>query len=399
MSDADQSGFGKFVPGFEFMQNLARQATGGLTQGVQQAMPQMPSLSSWVAPTFNVEDLEKRIQELKAVHFWLDQNTRALAATIQALEVQKMTLATLKGMNFSMGEVANSLKIKATDTMAGLTGFGGKPPAPPAVSPYAASFAPAAPVAPPVVSPYAASFAPAAPPVAVPQPMAAPAAGLSEAQLKAAMFPFGMGFPAAPAPAPAAAQAAPVQPPAPAPSAPVATTDEAAKPASAGVVDPMQWWGALTQQFQAIATNAMKEASAQTAVDAGKNITSALAREAVKTATEMTAGLTRGIMGSAKAGGKPDAKTGVKASGKVDAKAGASGSTGAASAKAANPVTKATSAVVGAVGKTAAKAVTQVAAKAASKTATKVSAPSAKPAAKGAKAASPAAARGRAGKA
>jgi hypothetical protein len=36
------------------------------------------------------------------VQFWLEQNTRALAATIQALEVQKMTLATLKSMNFQM---------------------------------------------------------------------------------------------------------------------------------------------------------------------------------------------------------------------------------------------------------------------------------------------------------
>ena len=80
-------------------------------------MPQMPNLSNWVAPTLNVEELEKRIGELKAVHFWLDQNSKALGATIQALEVQKMTLATLKGMNFNMGDVANALKLKAADTV------------------------------------------------------------------------------------------------------------------------------------------------------------------------------------------------------------------------------------------------------------------------------------------
>jgi hypothetical protein len=34
----------------------------------------------------------------------LEQNSRALAATIQALEVQKLTMATLKGMNFTMAE-------------------------------------------------------------------------------------------------------------------------------------------------------------------------------------------------------------------------------------------------------------------------------------------------------
>src|SRR3954465_8020514 len=108
MSDSPTLGFGQFVPGFDFLQNIAK--------GASQAMPQMPNLSNWVAPTLNVEELEKRIGELKAVHFWLDQNSKALGATIQALEGQKMTLATLKGMNFNMGDVANALKLKAADT-------------------------------------------------------------------------------------------------------------------------------------------------------------------------------------------------------------------------------------------------------------------------------------------
>src|SRR3954454_19079404 len=109
MSEHQNLGFGKFVPGFDFLQNLAK--------GASQTLPQMPNLSNWVAPTLNVEELDKRIGELKAVHFWLDQNSKALGATIQALEVQKMTLATLKGMNFSMGEVANALQLKAANAM------------------------------------------------------------------------------------------------------------------------------------------------------------------------------------------------------------------------------------------------------------------------------------------
>src|SRR5690349_21196536 len=109
MSDNQNFGFGKFVPGFDFLQNLAK--------GASQTLPQMPNLSNRVAPTLNLEELEKRIGELKAVHFWLDQNSKALGATIQALEVQKMTLATLKGMNFNMGDVANALKLKAADTV------------------------------------------------------------------------------------------------------------------------------------------------------------------------------------------------------------------------------------------------------------------------------------------
>ena len=64
-----------------------------------------------------MEELDKRIDELKAVQFWLDQNAMALKATIQALEVQKMTLATLKGMNFNFGDVANAFKLKAADSM------------------------------------------------------------------------------------------------------------------------------------------------------------------------------------------------------------------------------------------------------------------------------------------
>ncbi|WP_279338567.1 PhaM family polyhydroxyalkanoate granule multifunctional regulatory protein [Hydrogenophaga taeniospiralis] len=135
MSDTSGSGFGKFVPGFEFLQNLAGQAAGGVAQGIGNSIPQLPNLGNWVAPTFNVEDLEKRIEELKAVHFWLDQNSKALGATIQALEVQKMTLATLKNMNFSLGDVANALKIKAADTVASFTG--GAPAAAPAHTAFA----------------------------------------------------------------------------------------------------------------------------------------------------------------------------------------------------------------------------------------------------------------------
>ncbi len=109
----DMSSFGKFVPGFDFLQNLAKQAAGGAAQSI----PQLPNLGNWVAPTLNVEELDKRIDELKAVQFWLDQNAMALKATIQALEVQKMTVATLKGMNFNFGDVANAFKLKAADSM------------------------------------------------------------------------------------------------------------------------------------------------------------------------------------------------------------------------------------------------------------------------------------------
>ena len=64
---------------------------------------------------------------------------------------------------------------------------------------------------------------------------------------------------------------------------------------SGGVVDPMQWWGALSQQFQNIATTAMQDAAKKTAMDATKGMAAGLARDAVKTAT----GMAKGMAGSA----------------------------------------------------------------------------------------------------
>ena len=210
MSDNDNSafsGFGKFVPGFDFLQNLATQAAGSAAEKI----PQLPNLGNWVAPTLNVEELDKRIGELKSVQFWLDQNATALKATIQALEVQKMTLATLKGMNFNMGDVANAFKLKVADTVAGgVQGMADK----------------------------AKTFA-----------------GLE-------VPPTNFG-----------------------------KKSEAAKPKAetpaAGVVDPMQWWGALTQQFQTIAADAMKDAAKKTAIDTTKSMATGLAKDAMKTATGM----------------------------------------------------------------------------------------------------------------
>jgi hypothetical protein len=99
MSGSKDADFGKFVPGFDFLQSLAKGQGGP-----------MSAIPSWVAPTFEPKELDKRIDELKAVQFWLDQNAAALKATIQALEVQKMTLATLKSMNLDMSAMAQAFK-------------------------------------------------------------------------------------------------------------------------------------------------------------------------------------------------------------------------------------------------------------------------------------------------
>ncbi len=173
---SDPSGFGQYVPGFEFLQKLAQ---GGNA-----------SMAGWLAPTLDPEALEKRLNELKAVQFWLDQNAAALKATIQALEVQKMTLAALKTMNVPM------------------PGAG----------------------------------------------MAWPMPGTSAKSKPAA-----------------------ASPPKPEPAAP-----KPAAPAAAPLADPMQYWGALSQQFQQIAGQAMKDAAARSAAVASAAAASAPAPKTEK---------------------------------------------------------------------------------------------------------------------
>lgn len=118
----DTNPFSRLVPGFDFLQGLVKNAGAAL-----------PTIGQWVAPTLNPEELEKRIEELRTVQFWLEQNARMLGATIQALEVQRMTLSTLKTMNVQMADLRDSLQIKLPEV----------PPAeadaaPPAAAPSAA---------------------------------------------------------------------------------------------------------------------------------------------------------------------------------------------------------------------------------------------------------------------
>ena len=178
--------FAKMVPGFDFLQGLVKNAGAA-----------MPGVGQWIAPTLDPEELDKRINDLRTVQFWLEQNARMLGATIQALEVQRMTLSTLKTMNVSFGDLTESLKIRM--------------------------------------------------PAQAPEPVAE-----------------------VPAPAPA---------PAPPPPAPAAT---AAPEVPAGVIDPMQWWGALTQQFTQLAANAMQDG----ATDSARNLAGNLVKQGLDAASE-----------------------------------------------------------------------------------------------------------------
>lgn len=54
------------------------------------------SLPGMVTPTLDTDELGKRITDLKAVEGWLKSNLSLLQMTIQGLEMQRTTLATLQ---------------------------------------------------------------------------------------------------------------------------------------------------------------------------------------------------------------------------------------------------------------------------------------------------------------
>jgi len=162
----------QLMPGFDFMRQFAQAAVDKSAT---------PPLAGWVAPIVSVEELDKRIADLRAVLFWLEQNGQVLRATVQALEVQKMTLAALQGMNLNLADIAKAISVPVHVSSAA-------------------------------------------------QDSSATARGTASGA-------DSDSDPATTKPASAAAQ-----PPAPA------------------MTDPLQWWGALTQQFQTIAASTLREA-------------------------------------------------------------------------------------------------------------------------------------------
>ncbi|WP_354687897.1 PhaM family polyhydroxyalkanoate granule multifunctional regulatory protein [Cupriavidus necator] len=77
-----------FTNSFDFMRRLWGSGTGmpgGLMPGLQAMTPPM-----------DLDDLDKRIADLKAVESWLQLNTNLLRTTIQGLEVQRATLVALQ---------------------------------------------------------------------------------------------------------------------------------------------------------------------------------------------------------------------------------------------------------------------------------------------------------------
>jgi hypothetical protein len=72
---------------------------GNLVSMAARVPQQLPNM---FAPTLDVNELEKRIADLRAVEQWLELNASILRTTIQSLEVQRATIATLKGISGAM---------------------------------------------------------------------------------------------------------------------------------------------------------------------------------------------------------------------------------------------------------------------------------------------------------
>jgi hypothetical protein len=87
---------------FEMMQKMwgmAGMPTPSNLASLVRAPQQMPSM---LAPTIDIGELDKRIADLRAVEQWLELNASMLRTTIQTLEVQRATIATLKGISGAM---------------------------------------------------------------------------------------------------------------------------------------------------------------------------------------------------------------------------------------------------------------------------------------------------------
>jgi len=76
------------------------------------------TLPSMIAPTLDVAELDKRIADLRAVEQWLNLNLSMLRTTVQSLEVQRNTIATLKsfgGAVLSAGGPAAAAPVAAAN--------------------------------------------------------------------------------------------------------------------------------------------------------------------------------------------------------------------------------------------------------------------------------------------
>jgi hypothetical protein len=88
--------------------------------------PSLSMMSDMMAPLTSVEELDKRITDMRAVEQWLKLNLSMLQSAIQALEVQRATLATLR----AFGAFAQSSMSQAAAAASGAAASDTPNPAP-----------------------------------------------------------------------------------------------------------------------------------------------------------------------------------------------------------------------------------------------------------------------------
>jgi hypothetical protein len=76
------------------------------------------TLPGMVAPTFDVDELDKRIKDMKAVEGWLRMNLSMLQMTIQGLEMQRTTVSTVQAMGQMASNAAKSMTPEAAEVPA-----------------------------------------------------------------------------------------------------------------------------------------------------------------------------------------------------------------------------------------------------------------------------------------
>lgn len=250
--------------GLDFFQDWMKAAGSALPHLQSAASAAAPGMSAWTLPTLDPEELDKRIQDLKTVQFWLEQNARMIGMTIQGLEVQRMTLTTLKGMNVSMEAVRDALKARAA-----APGFGSAP------KPGDAAPAPEGPA-----------------PTPDWMARARASADLGSARAEPA------SPPEATMPPPQATPAAEATPPGEAPPA--------------DLINPMRWWDTLTQQFTQMATSAA-QATQQAAEQAAQQASAAAAGAAAAASSATPAAASRSRPTTGTATRKPTASSSTRA--------------------------------------------------------------------------------------
>jgi hypothetical protein len=166
------------------------------------------------APTLSVDELDKKINDLRAVEAWLNLNSSMVRGSIQALEVQRNTIATLKSMGKTLADAVQQQPGAAKEKSLFES------------IPYASAFFQHAADA---LAPNAAGPGPASDPFKFAAAPPAPAT-------------------AAPTEAPAAAAA---------PTAAPLSDAEAAAAAAAPMVNAAAWWNLLQEQFKQAVTTAM----------------------------------------------------------------------------------------------------------------------------------------------